>query len=628
MGLIAAVLSVSVPLEAEGRLLNLNGEIGVNFNGVWGDSEGNDADSSTWQETVLISNRGELLREALGRYSLSFRFLNEDRSVDIDTGQASGSVDENRQAYDYFLSVDLLPRAMPLSITAQRVTSLLESGGADSKTTVTTVNLTWVLPRIWKLPELRANLFYSVFETDTDEDRIFGGSVSATDQYASRYIIKNTELRGTLSFYSVQRVEGEGTDLSIGGTVTADTQWTPALTSNARVSYTTGISVQTPNVPGGVATATAVGLALHYRPSLRFTTSGGYDYTKDIVNRHIGTAQFLYRPTPRFDINGTARAILLDLGKNDILTTFGSALITFRPMLNLTTSLSAIAGANQTFGLDACTPPPVPPAPQTCLNLDQAIFHNYGLAATYFKVMELAQITTSGAVNYGGNITLGDRATRQPDSSVVTRDLAEHSNNVSSSWSVQATNTKTQYVTVTGAYSGYYNVQSEGANNEQWTNTVRLDASSSYFRELLLRGDHLSLHVGIFDTITNTSTDSNQDLGIATDAGYGWQWLEVGTGYAMHFSTGGGTGSKSYFGELRVVPPIRVPRFTSNAGVRYEEQMFENQFDRSFLRGDINLGWQVGRVMLSVQYQYYYQQETGASQVHNLFARLSRYFSL
>lgn len=588
---------------ADARLLNLNGEVDLNYILSLANSGHSDSTFSSLQEIVRVGSNGELIREALGRYTLHFSFVNENAN----RNGVSGGGGENRQIFDYFGSADLLPRYAPLSLTAQRTTTD-SSGqeGGSAKVVTTAYALAWNLPRIWKLPELRVNLFYTVVETGSNATRLFGGSVSAADRYPYRYAFKNTELNWDISFYSTQDVSGGGTNLNVGGRLTADSEWSPALKSNLRVSYASGISHVTPSIPGGIATATTAGASLFYRPSLQLNSSAGYDFTRDVYDRHIGGLQFLYRPTPQFDIIASSRAIFLDLNTTNILSVSGSGLVIYRPMLNLTTTLSATLGFNDTFGI-IC---PSPPSTTPCSSTNLVIFQNYGVSANYFRVLELVRITTSGGLNYGG--AMGN--------------ISGNNNTFNGNWSLQATNTKTQYVTTTGTYSVYYNRQSE-ASQEQWTNAVRFDASSSYFQELLLRGDRLSLHMSIGDILTNGTSDNSQNIDLGTDASYGWRMVLVSAGYSTHLSTQSNNDYNQYFTELQLTPGS-WHRLSSHIGARYEEVLFQTGIDRSTFLGNVNLNYQLGRVQFSAQYQYSYQNEVSTSTSHNLFVRLSRPFSL
>ncbi len=582
--------------RAEGRLLNISGEVSVDYRLI----SGSGTDFSSLRETVRAGTGGELFREAIGRYRLQMSFFNQDQ-------ERAGSED-NLQVLDFLASLDLFPQKAPLSLSAQRVTQETEADGggpvSGSETTITTYNLAWVPPRIWKLPQLRLHLFYHIVETDSctpqpcdNTSRTFGGSVSASDQYPFRYVMKNTELNFSLSFASAQEVEGGDTDVQVSGRATADTQWTSAVTSNLRAGYTTGLSRSTPDIPGGIASSTAIGGTLFYRPSLKLNSSLGYDHSKDTYDRHVMSADAFYRPSPAFDINGTVRAHSIDLNTSRILSVFGSGLVVYRPIMNLTTTFSGTLGGTQASAAAGDT---------------RTFFQNYGVGAAYFKVYELVRVNTNAGMNLGH--TMGTNS--------------DGNQTFSSNWSAQATNTKTQYVTLNGQYSGYYNTQSGGTGAEQWTNTLRADASSSYFRELLLRGDGLTLHAGVANTFFNSDVDSYQILNIVTDALYGWRNATVSAGSVMQVTTRPAEDYLSYFSEVRwVLAGWR--RLTANMGARYDEQLFAEgaQTDIRRMGADANLAYQLGRVQLSLQYQYSLTDQTSTTVSHNFFARLSRRFS-
>jgi hypothetical protein len=209
----------------------------------------------------------------------------------------------------------------------------------------------------------------------------------------------------------------------------------------------------------------------------------------------------------------------------------------------------------------------------------------------------------------------------------VTLSTNQHDSYANTNWSAQATNTKTQYVSVSGMYTGYYNWRS-GGGLQSLQNNVRADASSSYFRELLLRGDTLTLHVGIGDTIQNSQDDNYQIVDLVTDVVYGWWIATISSGYAMHVSTRQAEDYNSYFGEMKVALPA-WRRLATHARARYDEQLFsdQSQADRRSIMADANLTYQIGKVQFSLQYQFTYQELGSATLSHNIFARLSRQFS-
>ncbi len=638
---------------ADARLLNLHGEVDLNYTLTKSRSGESDSTFSSLQETVQVGSSGELIREALGRYTLHFSFVNND----INHDGVSGVGGENRQVLDYYGSADLLPRYAPISLTAQRTTTEFsgEQGGS-AKSVTTTYNLAWNLPRIWKLPELRVNLFYTVVDTGSctpppppppcplcppppppppcpHTTRLFGGSISASDLYPYRYVFKNTELNWDVSFYSTQGVSGGGTNLNVAGRMTADSTWSPELKSNLRASYASGISHVTPSIPGGIATATTAGASVYYRPSLQLNSSAGYDFARDVVDRHIAGLQFAYRPTPQFDINGSGRILYLDLGQSNLLSVSGTGLVVYRPMLNLTTLVTETVGFNDTLGGADCIPDTPTPFPSSgpfpsCSQPRQSVFYNSGISASYFKMLELVRINTSGGLMYGGTILSGDRFVRTSPGpgGIEKRTLSDNNNTFNGNWSLQATNTKTQYVTTTGAYSVSYNRQSE-ASQEQWTNAVRFDANSSYFQELLLRGDRLSLHMSIGDILTSGTSDNSQYADLGTDASYGWRMVLISAGCATHISTQPNNNYNQYFTELQLTPGS-WHRLSSHLGAKYQEVLFQNGINQSTFLGNVNLGYQLGLVQFSAQYQYSYQTETSTSTSHNLYMRLSRPFSL
>jgi hypothetical protein len=601
--------------RADASLLDLNGEATLEYRLINVDSGGESSKYGSLQEIVTLGTNGSIFRDVLGQYQLNFSFINDDRTGDLQS---------TTQTFNYFGSLTLLPRVMPVSMSAQRVTQEVESNTgvphvSAGKITTSTYNLAWDVPRIWKLPQLHLNVYYTTVETNSctalsppscdDTSRIFGGSLNATDQYPYRYLIKNTVLTWTISLASVQQFDG-GSDLSVGGRMTADSQWTPDVKSTARVSYTTGLSRATSSIPGQVPNVTSTGFTVYYRPSLKLNSSVGYDFTRDAFDRHVGGFDIFYRPTPQFDITVASRGSYLDLNHSQVIGGYGSALVLYRPILNLNASASGTLGVTDT-SVDASS---VGPALHT-----STIYQNYGAFVTYFKLYELVRISTSGGMTV--NNTTGTDASQT---------------NLSGSWSAQATNTKTQYVTLTGSYAGYYTQQFGPNSTDQFTNAVRADATSSYFRALLLRGDVLTLHAGAADTAITGGTsitggaNNVQTIDLLTDFQYGWRGVGFGGGYANHISTQSDEDYNAYFTSLHWTVPPLLQNLDIMVNGRYEQRLMtdRNRVDQTNATADVNGSYHIGLVQFSLQYQFNYYDQLSSTQSHNVYVRVTRRFSL
>ena len=599
--------------RVDARLLDLTGEATLEFRlvNVSGSGGGiTDSQYIDWRELVTVGSNGALFREALGLYQLNFTFINDDQYGDLKS---------KSQNYNYFGSLTFFPRLMPLALSAQRTTQEMESNTTSAyvlsgKVTISIYNLVWDLPRIWKLPQLHLNLFYSTVETNSciataapscdDTSRTFGGSLTATDQYPYRYIIHNTVLTWNLSFSGVQEFNGQNSDMSVGGRVTADSQWTPEIKSNVRASYTTNVSSQTPTVPGLTPNVTALGFSVFYRPSLKLNSNFNYDFTRDTNDRHVGGIDIFYRPTPQFDITVTSRGSFLELDHSEILGGFGSVLVLYRPILNLNASFGG------TGGITTTTTDATASQPHT---KGTSLYQNYTASASYFKIYELFRINMSGGVALNNTISSGANQT-----------------NVNTSWMAQATNTKTQFVTVTGSYSGYVNEQFSGVGVNQTLNMFRGDLTSSYLRELLLRGDVLTLHAGAGDTLITGSGDS----GATTDAGgdllYGWRGASLGGGYLGHFSSQLGDNYNSVFTSLNWTVPPLLQDLQIIINSRWEDRLMRDQSrpDVTIATVNINGTYQIGLVQFNLQYAFSYYDELTSTLSHNVYFRLTRQFSL
>jgi hypothetical protein len=598
--------------RVDARLLDLTGEATLEFRliNVSGSGSGGDSQYIDWRELVTAGSNGVLFREALGLYQLNFTFINDDRYGDLKS---------NSQNYNYFGSLTFFTRLMPLSLSAQRTTQEMESNTTSAyvlsgKVTISIYNLVWDLPHIWKLPQLHLNLYYSTVETNSctalappscdNTSRTFGGSLTATDQYPYRYIIKNTVLTWNLSFSGVQEFNGQNSDVSVGGRMTADSQWTPEIKSNVRASYTTNVSSQTPTVPGLTANVTALGFSVFYRPGLKLNSNINYDFTRDTNDRHVGGIDIFYRPTPQFDVTVISRGTFLELDHSEILGGYGSVLVLYRPILNLNASFSGTAGVTTTT-TDATASQPH--------TKGTSLYQNYAASASYFKLYELFRINVSGGVALNNTISSGANQT-----------------NLNTNWLAQATNTKTQFVTITGSYSGYVNEQFSGGGVNQTLNMVRGDATSSYFRELLLRGDVLTLHLGAGDTLISGESDNGQTIDAGVDFLYGWRGVGLGGGYLGHFSTQPGEDYNALFTSLNWTVPPLLQDLQIIINGRFEDRLMTDQSRPDVTTGTVNINgtYQIGLVQFNLQYALNYYDELAYTLSHNIYFRVTRRFSL
>jgi hypothetical protein len=612
MGLLSVV---GVPARVEGRLLNLNGDVTLEYRLMTVENNGTNAETSTLRESVTAATGGEVFRQAIGRYQLGFTFANEDRRND--SSLAGG---ENTQTINFSGALNLLPRVMPVSLSAQRTTLAMEgTGGASTPTAETTVsiyNLGWEIPRIWKLPQLHLNLYYTTLETNSctagspsscdNTTRFFGGSLNASDQYPYRYIIKNTEINWTVFFSSQQLWGNDASNMNVGGRVIADSQWSPAVKSSLRVSYSTGLSSQNASVPGGIPTLITAGATLFYKPSLRLNSSLAYDYTRDVYDRHVGGGDVFYRPSPQLDVTGAVRGSFTDLHSVRVVSAYGSGMIVYRPILNLTANFSGTLGVTQTQA-DAVILPKFIPATNT-----NTLFQDYGASVSYFKLYELVRVNTSAGLGVSDVMSTGS-----------------NSATFTGHWLAQATNTKTQYVTVTGAYTGNFQELTTGGSNSLWSNALRFDASTMYFKELLLRGDVLMLHTFAGDQMT-TGIGHTQMVDVGADGRYGWRALGFGSGYATHISTNPGEDYDDYFFDFSwTAPPLLRNLYLALHG-RYDLQMYNDpgRTDSTMALADVNSTYRFGLVEFNLQYQLNYIDQGGSTLSHSVNLRLTRRFSI
>jgi hypothetical protein len=240
------------------------------------------------------------------------------------------------------------------------------------------------------------------------------------------------------------------------------------------------------------------------------------------------------------------------------------------------------------------------------------MFQDYGAAVSYFKLYDLVRINTAAGLSFNDVMATGN-----------------NSATFNSHWLAQATNTKTQYVTVTGTYNGNFQEQTTGGSNSLWANVLRVDASSLYFKELLLRSDALMLHAFTGDQMT-AGVGHAQIIDLGADVRYGWRAIGLGSGYAGHISTNTGEDYNEYFFDFQwTAPPLLRNLYLALHG-RYDLQQFKDasRADTTTGQADANGTYRIGLIEFSLQYQLNYFDQFASTLSHSVYMRLTRRFSI
>lgn len=486
------------------RVLNLHGVLEITSRWTRYDQRVQGRDLEPTVNTGLlqhyqVGSTGEIYHPNLGSYTANISFID-------DVGRINGDKSQDLSVKDFYFSVNLLPRITPLSFYAQRViqdNDALRPNLFGTVSTNSTYNLTWDIPMQRTLPRFRVNLWQTELDVDstlTSSSQRTRSAALDTDgrtgntRYFARYQI--TELRGL-------------TQETNGYTVTAsaDTQFSPALSGAARVNYSSSVATLGVVTPGlGTLQQRSAGASVFYRPGLNTTVSGTYDYYRDPFVRHMAVASASLRPLQELDVSAGYRLSRFDVP--DAMTTshYAYAAANYRPILGLSTNLTASVGVTDISGLADVT----------------STYQNYGYGANYFKTLTLVAYRLGYQGGYGNN-----RLSSSTGSST----------NLTNVFTAGLSNTQTRLVAVSGDYTlSLVRSRTVGAEAaDQTDHRVQVTATSGAPRDLFLPGDFLFLtgfasytlsqyrdfsnHVVVLNTVETYETGR----GVAASVGYTYE---------------------------------------------------------------------------------------------------------
>jgi hypothetical protein len=573
------VLSAGV---AEARAINLHGVADLTYRWSRIDQRVGGADLTPSTTTGLLQHyqlgsTGDLLHPNLGSYTANASLID-------DTARTNGVDSQDLRVTDYYLSVNLLPRSTPVNFYAQRINQFNELNDPGSTSITTTYSLTWDIP-LHRLPRLRVNLFQSELQVDSE-------LVSSLQRTRAAALDVDGQAGATRYFarYQLTRFEGESQGASQGSTshtisASAETRFTPALSAAARVNYSSSVQTLGVVTPGlGTLQQRSAGASVYYRPSLQTTLSASYDFYKDPFERHLFATTANLRPLQELDVAAGYRFFRFDV--QDALTTSHYAFTSanYRPMLGLSTTLSASVGTTDVRGgtVDVTS-----------------YYQSYGYGANYLKTLTLVTYRLGYQGGYSVNrITTGTG---------TSRDLTHV-------FMAGVSNTQTRLVALSADYT-YTLVthRTSGAEaSDQRSHHLQVAASSSAPRDLFLSGDFLVLtalssytlssyrdqtdHLFLFSTTDTYETGR----GVAATVGYAY---EQQSQFAYdHKSTS--------FVQIRwILAVMRNGSLDLNAKQSWERyDRSQPDVDRS--EGGGMFSYQIGRISLSADYRLTYEVRT------------------
>jgi hypothetical protein len=570
--------------EAQARLLNIGGNLNISY------------DKSTTFSDTDVSNTTSTIRSLNQQYGL-FVFGDAYRlggyRADVSWLDQSSNLDQTDQksrfnVVDYRLTFNLFPVWSPLNLSAQHVErkSDLSSGGASlsSKDHIDSLGANWVV-NLHNVPRTVLNFQQSKLDSDSGTKYLTRTFTALTDTN-----IGTTHLSGGYQF-SMADTNTSSSSTSNGLNLDTNTLLTSSLTLTAYGRYAQRHVPENvaaiPLVPGGPTAGVSffqersLGTALIYRPSLYWWDGmASYNYNEtpffnDFRSHSVlGVANLRY--DEKTDSTFDGRYLHISVTNSTINSESADATLNYRPIFGLTNTLAGTAGLTDTTATGA---------PST-----NTLFQQYRYNITYARPWQLVQYRTSYQITYGQSNT--------NPTGVDSRDLGNYI-------TLGADNTNTEIVHV-GFNTTYSNIQrtTDSVLTNQSTYLLQLYADSSYYRNLVLNGDSLFLRgsanysdttgFGIAGKVTTGDLNANYTtlIGILVNGTYRIEKYPAELLLDRQIFTGQVQYTTYLIYNLNLL-----------ASVKDTEEDNRYRPDVNVMEGNATLNYQVGLLLLGVQYQ-------------------------
>lgn len=464
---------------AESRILNLHGSLSLSYSLSRATSKRTTTENTAFAQRYSLGAGGKIFR--FGDYQLRATWFNDKFKYSTRaTGTASYEIQQEVTNQDYQAFTNLFAQKSPLSLSVQRLIQKNEVGSAVTETQIDAFNANWTLgfkryPKT-SLSYARSSLKSRIGNTEPVTNQSFSALSSGR--------IKDTTM--SMGYQWVQSDSGStGKSTSQGLNANLTSRLSNATQVSAHGRYSTSRFPPSLVVPGiTIFQDRSAGISMVYRPPLYWWDArAGYNYSENPFVKdfrvHNLNAGANIRPIKKVDASAGARLTRVYLEDSTLTTENLSGSTTYRPFFGLSTSLGAgffhtlaTAGNANTYS------------------------QNYNFSVSYFKNFRNYRTDSSYLLGYSQTRTTpGDVG----------------SDSLSNSFHVSANNTDTRYIhygvlsTVTT-----YRTYSNGSDSGGSTFTAGANAGSDYFKNLMLRGDHLSLY---------SSADYTQHSGIGLSGG-------------------------------------------------------------------------------------------------------------
>ncbi|HLB03164.1 MAG TPA: hypothetical protein VJM77_08540 [Nitrospiria bacterium] len=570
--------------DAEARPLNLRGSIDLNYG--WTTLETTTAQTTTrsFLHRYSLGSFGDLWDPRLGTYDA-------DVSYQGDTGKTDGVKNRDSDTLDYRLGISLLPRKSPLTLFAQRITRENDLPPSTSRNTLDTYSLAWDLP-LRRLPALRFNLFQTDSRTipsTIGTTRTRAASVDASQRFVDTSIFTRYQ-------YSEQKSGISPTTTAHNVNLNGETRLSPTTILNVRGNYSNrSATLGVVNPQLSTFQQRSAGALLIHQPSLTLNNRASYDYFRDPFERHIFQGNSNYRATEKLTLSGSYRYFRFTLPAALTQSHFATFGTQYRPLLGVST------GLNLSYSLTDVN----------AVTDAQVFSQNYNYFINYFKTLERIILNTGYSGNYIRTST----------------DPGIRSTDVINTLTLGVNNASPRYVSLGSSYSysNIYRNQSPGEDHSRDQHSLNLTAQSSYLRDLLLRGDLLSLsgsaNYTLFDIDSGTEASVRTDetiiydtlRGIILSSGHNYE--NVGTEISER---------NVVFSQVQVVAFL-MRNLHLTASARETFQLYTKTDDITLFEGRSNLLYQLGRITISLEYTFTQQdQETSEFKSQSFFVRASR----
>jgi hypothetical protein len=565
--------------------VNLRGNISLNYGQTNVETTTDTTRSPSFLQRYDLGTFGYIGDPRLGGYDA-------DLSYQEDIGKSDGVKNRDTDTLDYRLSFNLLPRKTPLTFFAQRITRDNDLEPSTSRNRLDTYSLTWDLP-LQHVPHLRFNLFQADSKTTSssvvDTARTQTASVDASQQLA------NTSL---FTRYQYATLRGNGIPKTSSHIVNfnSESRLSPGLILNTHGNYSNQAATLGVVNPGlSTFEQRTAGASLIHQPSLALTSRVSYDYFKDPFERHILQANANYRATEKWDLFGSYRLFRFDSTSaltNSHFTTFGTNI---RPWLGVS------GGLNLSYNLTDVN-----------ASTDTNVFsQTYNYFANYFKTLERIFLNAGYSGNY-----IRTNANPGPFSTSLINTVT-----------LSANNANPRYASLGGSF-GFSNIlhtQSGLGDTSQNQYSFNVSAQSSYLRNLMMRGDLLSIsgvaNYTIYDANSGTeaSVQTNETVTYDTLRGVilsgGHNYDNVGTDI---------TERNEVFGQIQWVTFL-IRNLYLTASARGTRQLYTQTTDITLFEGHTNILYQLGKISFSFEYTFTQQIQADLDfKTQSFFVRANR----